>query len=192
MIAYVFWHRPRAELSDSEYQSALCEYHDALAVKNPKGFVRSLAFQLQQIPWLGGLGGYEDWYVLEGIAALETLEKDAVTGSLEEPHRRIASMAADGTAGLYRGRGSEPARLEAPTALWFSKPQAMSYATMFSRLAADNPEIDGRIWQRVLTLGPAPEFCLLQAGPDFLPYEWKSIMVVRRLVYVSGKDNPDG
>jgi hypothetical protein len=180
MLAYVFWHFRRENVVQADYERDLRIFHEILSAHPPAGFLRSWVSHLQGVPWLGGVEGYEDWYLLEESAALDRLEAGSVSGKLEEPHRGIARLAAGGTAGLYNPLGSGAVSMDAPTAVWFGKPAAMSYTSMLTKLEKHNPEIRDRLWQRKMTLGPTPEFCLLQSGPDFLPYGWESTMVVRR------------
>lgn len=55
--------------------------------------------------------------------------------------------------------GSVKARRDAGTVAWFGKPAGMPYADLLARTPS------GELWQRKLTLSPAPEFCLSNAGP---------------------------
>ncbi|HEV3310577.1 MAG TPA: hypothetical protein VG815_08680, partial [Chloroflexota bacterium] len=116
--------------------------------------------------------------------AIEPLNSVAVSGSVKAPHDAAARMASFGTAGLYQPVRTGGDQLEASTAVWFSKPDGMSYDAMYARLESSGPEVQDRLWQRMMTLGPTPEFCLLGGGPDFLPYGWTNTMVVRRRVRV--------
>ena len=192
MRAYVFWHYPKPEESDAnkaipsdggrakteEYERAQIAFHDALASNPIHGFVRSYCFELDAIPWLASGGGYEDWYLIEDTSALEYLNVGAVTGARAESHHRAAARAAGGIAGLYKSVG-DGGEVYGGTALWFRKPPGMRYETLFERL---DPVRD-KLWQRMLTLGPTPEFCLLQSGPAFVPPDWDTTLVVRRPVY---------
>jgi hypothetical protein len=136
VIAYVFWHQAKPDASQSEYEDALTAFHSRLADQPPAGFVTSRAFALHQVMWLGGASGYEDWYLVENSAALDALDRGAVSDTLAGPHDRAAVLAATGIAGLYTLLGDIPTALDAPTALWFNKPMGMSYETMRSRLAS--------------------------------------------------------
>lgn len=183
MLAYVFWHVRKDNVPQREYESRLSEFHARLAAQGPPGFICSASAQLATIPWLEGSAGYEDWYVLKDSGALDALEAGSVTGSMEKPHTSIASLAARGTAGLYTGREEAISTLHGATAVWFAKPDGVSYAPMFSKLEKLNPAVRSGLWQRKMTLGPTPEFCVLQSGADSLPHGWTSTLVVRRPVF---------
>ena len=183
MLAYVFWHT-RSETADrNSYDAGLRAFHTELAMNRPSGFIRSHSFHLPGGSWLGVDEGYEDWYLVESLAALEDLNKDAVTGQISAAHDHIAQLSGRGTAGLYRPIGIQPEGIADSTGLWFSKPSGLSYDSMNRRLAATNPEILNRLWQRMLTLGPTPEFCVLGRGNEALPFGWEGELVVRRTVF---------
>ncbi len=154
MLAYVFWHRPAAETDSALYERALAEFHRALAAAPPPGFQRSWAFQLAEVPWLGG-PGYEDWYLVDDFAALGELNEAAVSASRKAPHDAVARLAADGTAGVYRLVAGEP-NPGAPRAAWLSKPARKTYPAFLAEIGA----LGTAAWQRQMTLGPTPEFCV--------------------------------
>ncbi len=157
MLAYVFWHVPRPGVGLREYESAHREFHEALWRSEVTGLLGLRVFRLASIPWLGGQVGYEDWHLLEGSGDLDVLNGAAISQARQLPHDRIASMAGDGTAGLYSlrlGALNEPARAE-----WMSKPERMNYRDFDASLKPDI-EAGGCLWARRMTLGPTPEFCL--------------------------------
>lgn len=163
-LAYLFWHRRRPEVSQEDYEEALLGFHAALAHGRPAGFLGSVILQVGAIPWLGGHGGYADWYLVAGSAQLDTINRAAVSGACEFPHARVAALAADGIAGLYRmplGERAFPA--ERVHEQWLSKPAGEHYPQFFARMRAV-VGIDMCLWQRQMTLGPAPEFCLQAPG----------------------------
>lgn len=165
MLAYVFWHVPRPGIAAREYESAHREFHAVLWKSKVAGLLGLRVFRLDAIPWLAGKPGYEDWHLLEGSAALDVLNAAAISQARQLPHDRIASMAADGTAGLYALRlGSLN---DAQNAHWLSKPAGMSYREFDATL---KPEVDSGacLWSRRMTLGPTPEFCL-RGTPDRRP-----------------------
>jgi hypothetical protein len=167
LLAYVFWHVPRAGGVARAYESAHREFHDALRAANVPGLLGVEVFRLASIPWLGGKAGYEDWHLLEGSAALDVLDQAAISEARLGAHNRIASMAGDGTAGLYGLRMG--ARIQPAVAYWLSKPAGMSYADFESSLAP--PVATGCcLWGRRMTLGPTPEFCLHAPSPRRLPH----------------------
>jgi hypothetical protein len=160
MLVYLFWHCPRPEIGATAYETALTAFHRALLQSRPQGFLGSFIVALDEIPWLARRAGYADWYLIESSAELDTINRAAVTGARESPHSAVAQLAQDGIAGLYRvSRG----RLRLPTdrieEAWLSKPATESYVD-FLRLMEGNLGEYGCLWQRQMTLGPTPEFCL--------------------------------
>jgi hypothetical protein len=170
MLAYLFWHCPRSEVAAAAYETALSAFHRSLMQARPQGFLGSFIVALEEIPWLARRAGYADWYLIESSADLDIINRAAVTGARESPHTTVAQLAQDGIAGLYRvSRG----RLRLPTdrieETWLSKPSAESYAAFLTRMESNVGEY-GCLWQRQMTLGPTPEFCLQNsAAPSGLP-----------------------
>jgi hypothetical protein len=167
LLAYVFWHVPRPGSVAREYESAHGAFHGALRAAGVRGLHGVQAFKLDSIPWLGGLAGYEDWHLLEDSAALDILDRTAVSEARRVLHDRIAAMAGSGTAGLYGlrlGKATAPA-----IAYWLSKPDGMNYAAFEASLG---PMVDAgcSLWGRRMTLGPTPEFCLHAPAKCELPY----------------------
>ncbi len=157
MLAYVFWHVPRAGIARRDYELAHRGFHEALHQAPVAGNIGARVYRLESIPWLEMAPGYEDWHLLDGSAALDPLNAAAVSSHRELPHDRIAALAGAGTAGLY---GLKLGALIAPThAYWISKPDGMSYPEFDRSL---QPAIDAGccLWGRRMTLGPTPEFCL--------------------------------
>lgn len=167
MLAYVFWHVPREGAKAYEYESLHREFHAVLQRSNVNGLSRVKVHRLAQIPWLGGRAGYEDWHLLEGSAALDVLNRAAVSGMRQIPHDRIAALAADGIAGLYGVRQGRP--IDPRVAYWLSKPAGMGYVDFEASLAPLIAE-GCCLWGRRMTLGPTPEFCLHAPGSRSLPH----------------------
>lgn len=166
MLAYVFWHEPRAGVAACDYEAAHREFHEVLWRSQIPGLLALRVYRLDAIPWLPGRPpGYEDWHLLEDSAALDRLNEAAVTQARQLPHDRIAAMAAGGTAGLYGLRAG--ALLEPAVAYWLSKPAGTNYQE-FNRSMQPYIERGGCLWGRRMTLGPTPEFCL-QAAADSVP-----------------------
>src|SRR5437763_1395943 len=115
MLAYVFWHSRTPSVARSEYEGALKVFHARLAEHRPVGYLSSDVFHVQNIPWLGGLEGYEDWYLMENSAAIDALDSGSVSGEREEPHHAVARLAARGTAGLYKPVGSPSLSMSSPS-----------------------------------------------------------------------------
>lgn len=156
MLAYVFWHRPRADVLRADYDAALARFHHTLDV-------RSAAFWLPNAPWAGERPLYEDWYLLENAAGLEPLNAAAVSGARKEPHDAAARHAEWGAAGLYTLRLGEEQLGKARHAIWFSKPRDVTYGSLIDRLGPLCEITPATLWQRFMVLGPTPEFCLQSA-----------------------------
>lgn len=157
MLAYVFWHRPRGDVEKADYERVLMDFYEALRTVKPHGFVDCFGLRLDSFPWKAPVSnGYEDWYLIEDFPSLGILNESTVSGTMTEPHRVVASLAAGGAGGLYKLNGAgHNERLRFAT--WFPKPTGMSYQDLNSTLNALG---QSDRWQRQLTLGPAPEFCV--------------------------------
>jgi hypothetical protein len=151
MLAYVFWHRPRPGTVAADYEDGLRTFHARLTV--PSG-----SFRLGALPFADGEAGYEDWYLVEGWAELGELNAAAVSGARRPPHDAVARLAGVGWAGIYllvRGEARPPSSTH-----WVSKPAEESYESFLAATPAPT------VWQRQMTLGPAPEFCLVDDAGD--------------------------
>ena len=167
MLAYVFWHVPRAGAAARGYESAHRAFHDVLSAAGVPGLQGVRVCRMANIPWLGGQAGYEDWHSLESSASLDVLNDAAVSEARRLPHDRIAALAGQGTAGLYglrMGKEIVPA-----VAYWLSKPDGMSYAAFEASMAPLVAE-GCSLWGRRMTLGPTPEFCLHAPAARTLPH----------------------
>lgn len=170
----MFWHVPRAGAVARAYESAHGEFHRMLHAAGVRGLRAVRVFRLDAIPWLEGRAGYEDWHLLDDSAALDDLNRAAVSEARQLPHDRIAAMAGSGTAGLYGLRMGEA--IDPAIAYWLSKPDGMGYADFESSLA---PLVAGgcALWGRRMTLGPTPEFCLHAPAARALPHPAQTITV---------------
>jgi hypothetical protein len=156
VLAYVFSHRGTG--AEDSYEAALAAFHRALASDPPPGFLRSAAFAVDRAPWLPGDGpAYEDWYLVAGWAALETLNAGAVSGPRQAPHDAVAGRARAGAGAIYAPLGHDGA-LAGATATWAPKPAGVSYAEWHAALPRP-------AWQRQMVLGPAPEYVVLGDAP---------------------------
>ena len=155
MLAYVFWHWPRPGVGEPEYRERLVRFHRALASSAPAGFRGSRAFDAAAVPGIAPTSELvEDWYFVDDFAALGVINDAAVAAHNREPHDAAASLAAGGTAGIYKL--CSPRVADPRSAAWFSKAANASYASFFATVPAGV-----ELWQRQMTLGPAPEFCAL-------------------------------
>src|SRR6516162_3411969 len=66
MLAYIFWHRPYPNTERQRYEQAILHFQSDLAGSKPPGFIGATSFQIEAVPWLSDLPGYEDWYLLDG------------------------------------------------------------------------------------------------------------------------------
>jgi hypothetical protein len=174
MLAYVFWHRADPSVAVEAYEAELRTFHDKLASARPPGLLRSVAFRVVGVTWLDGDGPcFEDWYLLDRSAALDQLNDAAVGPTCVVAHDTVAARSQAGTAGLYRLRAGTEAGGTAVTARWFDKPAGVPSAEV-PRLV-----VDGDLWGRMMTLGPTPEFCLLDGTTEAVT---DPVVVTRKLV----------
>lgn len=181
MLAYVFWHWKRADVDAAVYEERQRRFHAALAAARPPGFQRSFSVAIAGAPWAAAGGdAYEDWYLVDGYAALGHLNQGAVSASRAEPHDAAAAVAAGGAGGLYALKAGRPPA-EPGHAWWFGKPDGMAYDDLFAAL--QGVVADGALWQRQMVLGPAPEFCLHGKLPLALPERLEATGLTPRAVW---------
>lgn len=190
MLAYVFWHQRKSKVAREEYQQKLLAYHQILQQQQPQGFLFSFVLVSPSVPWMAERSEvYEDWYVVKNSAALDSLDEAAVTGICREPHNQVARLADNGTGGLYRLKGAtiDPTQLtNLRSATWFNKPTGMLYNELYEILHESRnkhkqqPDI---LWQRQMTMGPAPEFCLHASDGYVLPAELKSVQLAAQPIF---------
>jgi hypothetical protein len=208
VLAYVYWHRPRACVGrDSSYERALERFHRSFAHVRPSGFHRSTVSWLPHLPWEepdADAGAYEDWHLVDGWSAIGVIEEAAVSRGHLGAHETIADLAGWLTASVYRliegqaqlggGEGiwvgpadDEPAPKGSP-----SRGHAKRASPTIASLLGDGmePSSDG-LWRRCLGLGPAPEYCLQRrlpgptagVAPDRLPSGWRARPVPREVLF---------
>ena len=183
MLAYVFWHWPRADVPAAAYEALQRPFHEALRGAPPAGFLGSRVLALGGAPWAGeGRDAYEDWYLVEGSAALDPLNEAAVSAPRRGAHDAAAAAAAGGTAGLYRLRLGSPDQVP-HAAAWFAKPPGMSYSALFTTLDPLVRSDGAALWGRQMTLGPTPEFCLQSIRPIALPAAFFPVALRYRTVW---------
>ncbi len=164
MLAYVFWHRPYAEVSRSDYEAALAAFHEQLRRASCPGLEGSTAYRISGAPWQGGGEGYEDWYVVVGSWALDPLNSTAVSGMREEAHGGVAAYSETGAGGLYDLVWGEALGLPRRHTVWLGRPRGIEYRPVIESLRARLAE-PVACWRRRMVLGPAPEFAVV-ARPD--------------------------
>jgi hypothetical protein len=169
VLAYVFWHARASDVAADDYEARLAAFHASLREAPPAGLAATATVAVDAVPWLGGEAGYEDWYLVDDFAALGTLNDAAVSGRRKAPHDAAAAAADRGVAGIM-GHVSGPLLPERPGwAAWLGKPPGMAYETFHAELA-DALGDDASAWQRQMTLGPAPEYCVLAPSERILPW----------------------
>jgi hypothetical protein len=171
VLAYVFWHVAAPDVAIADYEERLGAFHGALRVDPPAWLGPTATVALAAVPWLGGAAGYEDWYLVDGFAALGALNQTAISGARKPPHDAAAAASAHGIAGIM-GHVSGPQLATAPGwAAWLSKPEGMVYERFHAELAAALPP-EASAWQRQMVLGPATEYCVL--ADDELALPWRA------------------
>ena len=174
MLAYVFWHRSGGD-EVAAYEARLTAFHAALGEHPPPGFLGSAALRVQEAPWLPGDGpAYEDWYAVEGWAALGALNEAAVRGARAQPHDAVAARAREGAGGIY-GLVDGPPELGAARTSWLAKPAGADRDAFQAQLAGPGRSL----WVRQMVLGPAPEYAVRSGAPVALPYEAVAIAATR-------------
>jgi hypothetical protein len=187
MLAYAFWHRPAAGAATEAYEDAVGHFHRSLHSRPPAGFVASACFRAEAVPWLGG-DGYEDWYLVENWAALGVLNEAAVAHGHRSRHDEAARHSGDGAGGLFRLLEGEPDFASVRLAVWVTAARGRHHDEVAALLADGMHGSHGGLWQRQLTLGPSPEYCLLAASapagvaPTRLDPGWNALCARREQV----------
>ena len=95
VLAYVFWHWKRAEITATDYEHRQRAFHAALAVAPPPGLLGSFSVSFSHAPWASGDGeAYEDWYLVRDFGALGLLNEAAVSASRAPLHEAAAAVSA--------------------------------------------------------------------------------------------------
>ena len=193
MLAYVFWHWPQSHIDHDSYINHLIDFHNTLAANKPPGFQESVVFRVRGASWLNTTAeAYEEWYLLDGSAAMDPLNDAAVSGVCEEPHNRVAREAADGIGGLYRLRAGNGQLSESGHALWLSKPAGVSYKEFYASLQPLTSQPGVALWGRQMTLGPTTEFCIHSSNPIELPPGYSGLQPQLTRIYSSDKSATSG
>jgi hypothetical protein len=160
LLAYVFHHRPAPSADRVAYEGLLRGFHAELQRGTIDGFIRSASYRVDD--------EYDDWYLVASSAALDELNRAAITGARATPHDAAARLAAGGFGKLLRLVAGE-ADLDARRETGFAKPAGMAYAELYRRLERSTELPGVSLWQRMMVLGPDPEFCLLSPADVELP-----------------------
>lgn len=183
-LAYVFWHWIEADADAGAYEDALKSFQQALLANASPGYRRAAIFRHGPAPWLPAEGSYYvDWYLTDGSAALDPLNDAAVSVECRAAHDAAAVRAAGGTAGLYAVRQGSVRAAEVRWATWFAKPAGVGYEALDVAIAEYTGGIRSEVWSRRMTLGPAPEMCVLAASAIELPQAYGARSVPMELVW---------
>src|SRR6185437_9324795 len=63
-------------------------FQNDLAGSKPPGFIGATSFQIEVVPWLSDLPGYEDWYLLDGSWAMDPLISNGNLVWIIEPEKQ--------------------------------------------------------------------------------------------------------
>jgi hypothetical protein len=182
MLAYVSWHWRRADVDASVYVENLIRFHETLNQNKPHGFSSSVVFQVGRVPWVKTSHEvFEEWYVLESSAILDSLNEAAVSGDCLGPHNEVAQLAAGGVGGLYRLRRGRPNFGTCEYVVWFSKPDGMPYEALEEQAFLSTS--GACVWGRQMGLGPAPEFCFFSEADVGAPDEFELLRVRSKIVW---------
>jgi hypothetical protein len=193
VLAYIFWHRPRAGTTVEAYEQAQVKFHRSLAHNPPMGLRGTAVFRVAELPWLPPGPGYEDWYLVEDYTALGVLNEAAVGRGHRSAHDDLAHRFGAGAGGLY-GLIEGHAHLdEGSVVVWVARPLAGSPGSERRGLGAllgdgMDPQ-HASLWRRQLVFGPAPEFCLLAkelpagVAPTRLPQGWSATVLAREVLW---------
>jgi hypothetical protein len=89
-------------------------------------------------------------------------------------------MAGTGFGGLYRLIVGRADLARTNTGTWLSKPAGMNYAGFLEQVSRlVNPSSMG-LWQRQMSLGPGPEFCVLGADRIDAPEAFSPVLIELR------------
>ncbi len=171
MLAYIFWHRPAPGVKEPAYESALERFHRSLGHRPPSGFAGSAAFTVPELPWLeqgtgaGSTGGYEDWYLLDSWSAIGVLEEASVSRGHLGAHDAIAAKAGTSTAAIYRLVEGHARLDEVHLSVWVTPTPGREPPAIGALLGDGMDPAGAGLWRRCISLGPAPEYCLLVGEP---------------------------
>jgi len=193
VLAYISWHRPARGVQAADFEQALEHFHRSLAHRPPSGLRGSAALRARELPWLApegdAVGGYEDWYLVDGWSAVGVLEEAAVARGHQTSHAAVAAMVGVTKGAIYRLIDGQACLEGAPVAVWVTRSPGRAPVTI-GDLLADGMDREGAgLWRRCLGLGPAPEYCLLGAeapagvASSRLPAGWEATVLSRELLW---------
>jgi hypothetical protein len=179
MLAYIFWHRPHADVDRTRYEEAILDFQAQLGRERPPGFIAAASFRIEAVPWLDGKPGYEDWCLLEGSWAMDPLNSYAVTGLRQPSHDNVAALMEDGHGGIYTHVAGETSPAQQSTAYWLTRPRGIDWRAALDPVRAKHPQAN--IWRRQMVLGRPAEFAVTVQGDTAIevPSGWTAHSVRR-------------
>lgn len=179
MLAYVFWHRPFAHIDGKAYEASMVRFLNDLAGQPPPGFIAAASFRIEATPWLGGLPGYEDWYLLEGSWALDPLNAYAVAAPAQSSHDSAAAQMEEGCGGIYAHVAGDSLAEPHSTLYWLTRPRGIQWRPPLDAVRAQCPQV--KVWRRQMVLGAAGEFAIEVPGDRRIavPPGWQARRVRR-------------
>jgi hypothetical protein len=183
MLAYLFWHVPRAGVDPRDYESALVGFHADLGASPPPGLEGSATYRTSELPWLDGRAGYEDWCFVASSAALDTLNQAAVKPERWNVHAAVSSRTEFGHGGLYYHLHGDPKPVAGSRVLWLKRPRGIRYEQPLGAMIGAAKGVLS-CWRKMMVLGPGDEFAIVgDASLDVpLPEGWQGRMVERTLL----------
>ncbi len=179
MLAYIFWHRPFPHVERKSYEELIVRFQSDLARHPPPGFIAAASFQIDPVPWLSDLAGYEDWCLLEGSWAIDPLNAFAVAAPVQPAHDTVAALMGEGAGGLYAHVGGGPSAAAESTVYWLTRPRGIQWRPPLDAVRARCAQAN--VWRRRMVLGPAAEFAV--EAPDeteiAVPSGWQARRVKR-------------
>lgn len=181
--AYVFWHRPFADIDKGAYESALTAFHRDLVKRTCNGFHGSATYRISETPWLDGIPGYEDWSFVTSSASFDPLNKMAVAPDMWDVHADISSKTDIGHGGVYYHIFGDADPKALTRTAWLKRPRGIRYEASIKKIA-DQVMGPVSVWRKQMVLGPAFEFALLgnQSLNLDLPDGWEALYVDRVLL----------
>lgn len=183
LLAYIFWHRPHPAIERARYEDGIVRFQRALVVQPPPGLLSATSFQIEPVPWLSDLPGYEDWYLVEASWALDPLNAFAIAGATQAPHDNVAALMEEGHGGLYAHAGGEALTAAqstiTSTITWLTRPRGIQWEPALEALRRKFPQAD--VWRRQMVLGVATEFAVEMPGDAEIeaPPGWQARRVKR-------------
>ncbi len=184
MLTYILWHWPFPEVSAESYENNLGEFHRSLAASKIPGFRGSVVFRNSGVPWAGSdQRSYEDWYLLDGSAAMDELNEAAVSAVSKLSHDNTARGTAGAAGGLYRLQTGKPNATDCRFVSWLAKPQGTGYEEFYAGVQTWTSQAGVSLWRRQMVLGPTPEFGMFSTEQPGLPSGLAVVSVELELVW---------